>query len=91
MLLIVCSRKVVNCAMLCFMKTKPLIKSARLIFSENLRKLRLEQGISQEQLAEMADLHRTYIGSVERGERNISVDNMQVLANALNVALKDML
>ena len=73
------------------MKSKPLKKSARLVYADNLRKLRLEQGISQERLAELANLHRTYIGSVERGERNISIDNMQELANALNVALRDML
>lgn len=73
------------------MKTKPLKISARLVFADNLHKLRVEQGISQERLAEMADLHRTYVGSVERGERNISIDNMQKLADALSVTLKDML
>lgn len=77
--------------MLCFYEIKAIKKSARLVFADNLRKLRLEQGISQERLAELANLHRTYIGSVERGERNISIDNMQELANALNVSLRDML
>lgn len=91
MLLIVCSRKVIKCAMLCFYEIKAIKKSARLVFADNLRKLRLEQGTSQERLAELANLHRTYIGSVERGERNISIDNMQEPANALNVSLRDML
>lgn len=65
--------------------------SARQIFSENLRKIRLEKKMSQEELAEESGLHRTYIGSVERGERNISIDNMERLALALNVKLQDLL
>jgi len=56
-----------------------------------MRKLREQNGLSQEVLAEMADLHRTYIGSVERGERNVSIDNMERIATALGVALRDML
>ncbi len=47
--------------------------------------------MSQERLAERSDLHRTYVGSVERGERNVSIDNMERLAAALGVALKEML
>jgi len=42
-------------------------------------------------LAELSDLHRTYVGSVERGERNISIDNMERLAAALGVELGDLL
>lgn len=56
-----------------------------------MRKLRDERELSQEYLAELANLHRTYIGSVERGERNISIDNMERIAMALGVALRDML
>jgi transcriptional regulator with XRE-family HTH domain len=73
------------------MNTKPLKLTARMIFAANLRRLRLERALSQELLAEMANLHRTYVGSVERGERNISIDNMESFANALNVSLREML
>jgi transcriptional regulator with XRE-family HTH domain len=60
--------------------------SLRWILASNLRKIRLSQGLSQERLAERAGLHRTYIGSVERAERNISIDNIEALAKALRVS-----
>ena len=66
-------------------------KSARVVFAANMRRLRRDRGLSQEKLAELADLHRTYVGSVERGERNISIDNMERLAAALRVELRDLL
>lgn len=62
-------------------------KPVRLIFAENLREARLGLGYSQEYLAELSGLHRTYIGSVERGERNISIDNMECLAHALGTTV----
>ena len=70
------------------MKTKP---SARKIFAENLRKARLAKGLSQEGLAELAHLHRTYVGSVERAERNVSIDNMERLAAAVGSLLPALL
>ena len=70
------------------MKLKP---SARRIFAENLRKARQEKRLSQEDLAELASLHRTYVGSVERAERNVSIDNMERLAAAVGVTLPELL
>ncbi len=67
------------------------ILSARLVFAKNLRKLRQSRDFSQEKLAELSGLHRTYIGSVERGERNISIDNMERIAIALGVDIQDLL
>ena len=64
---------------------------ARQVFAKNLRAARTNLGLSQEDLAYRAGLHRTYIGSVERGERNISVDNMELLAIALGCSLIDLL
>ncbi len=56
-----------------------------------MRNQRLALGFSQEYLAELTGLHRTYIGSVERGERNVSVDNMERIAGALSVDITDLL
>ena len=50
-----------------------------------MRKLRLDRGLSQEKLAELADLHRNYVGGVELGERNIAIINIVRLARALKV------
>jgi transcriptional regulator with XRE-family HTH domain len=61
------------------------LSDPRLLFGKRLRALRLERGLSQERLAELAELHRNYVGSVERGERNIALLNIVVLAHALKV------
>lgn len=59
-------------------------------FGNNVRKLRNKQGISQEELAFRSGLHRTYIGMVERAEKNISLLSIGKIANALDVTIKDM-
>ncbi len=55
----------------------------RRVFGQNLKAMRLKKELSQEALAELCCLHRTYIGSVERGERNISIDNIEIISDAL--------
>ena len=55
------------------------------IFANNVRKYRNEKGLSQEALADLAGLHRTYISAVERERRNISIDNIENIAAALNI------
>ena len=61
--------------------------TAKSVFATNMRRLRLELGMTQERLSELTQLHRTYIGSVERGERNVSINNMERIATALQIDL----
>ena len=65
--------------------------NTRILFAKNLKIFRQLKKISQEDLADIAELHRTYVSSVERGERNISIDNMEKLARALDVDIRDLL
>ena len=58
-----------------------------LAFGRAVRRLRIEHGWSQERLAEVAGIHRTYVGDVERGLRNVSLVNIERLARALSVDL----
>lgn len=60
-------------------------------FGERVRDLRKEQGLSQEQLAHVADLHRTYIGMIERAEKNITLLNIEKIAKALNIQVYKLL
>ena len=60
-------------------------------FGKRLREVRTKVGVSQEKLAEMAKLHRTYVSTVERGLRNISIVNIERLALALGVPMGDLM
>ncbi|MBD2389067.1 helix-turn-helix transcriptional regulator [Aphanizomenon flos-aquae NRERC-008] len=64
---------------------------ARKKLGSNIKQLRTKLELSQEQLAEKADLHRTYVGAVERGERNISLDNILAIARALEISASELL
>lgn len=66
-------------------------KSVLILFGKNVQRLRKNKGLSQEQLAEIAGLHRTYIGMIERAEKNITLINIEKIAAALNVKITDLL
>ncbi len=66
-------------------------KNILTIFGNNVRKYRKEQQLSQEKLAEFADVHRTYIGMIERAEKNITLLNMEKIAKALQIELTELL
>ena len=66
-------------------------ETARQRVARNIRARRIAANWSQEHLAEECGLHRTYIGSVERGERNISIDNVEAIAAAFSVDVSELL
>lgn len=59
-------------------------------FGQRIKELRIKQGLSQEKLAELANLHRTYISSVELGKRNVSLKNIWSLSKALDVPIDEL-
>ncbi len=59
-------------------------------FGEKVRFYRKSKGLSQEELSFKADLHRTYIGMIERAEKNITLTNIEKIANALEIDIKDL-
>ena len=63
---------------------------AQQLFATNMRRIRLEKKLTQEKVAEAAGLHPNYIGSVERGERNISICNIERIAVALGVTMSEL-
>ena len=67
-----------------FMKKEILIK-----FGKQIRKERLKQKLTQEELAAKAGVHRTYIGMIERAEKNITLENIEKIARALNLKIED--
>ncbi len=62
-----------------------------LFFGKHLKKLRLQQKISQEQLALLAELDRTYISGIERGKRNVSLLNLFKLAKSLDISVSELI
>ena len=67
------------------MKKELLIK-----FGNRIREQRLKLGLSQEELAAKAGVHRTYIGMIERAEKNITLNNIEKIANALQIKISDL-
>jgi len=63
----------------------------RRILADNIRTFRQIKGLSQEDLAHTCNLHRTYVGSVERGERNVTLSTLEVLAETLGVSVPKLL
>lgn len=61
-----------------------------LAFGHRVQELRKERNLSQEQLADLAGVHRTYIGMIERAEKNITLCNIERIAKALNMNIKDL-
>lgn len=65
--------------------------SLKRVLAQNIVRLRRSKGFSQEELADVCGLHRTYVGSVERGERNVTLSTLEVFAVALGVSVTDLL
>lgn len=66
-----------------------MISKIQTSFGNTVRRIRLSKGLSQEAFADLCELHRTYISDVELGKRNISIDNIEKIAKALNVNISD--
>lgn len=62
-----------------------------IMFGKRLRELRVDRGFSQEEFAQACGLHRTYIGQIERAEKNITLRSMEKIATTLGLELKDLL
>lgn len=65
-------------------------KEILVVFGDKVRELRKKKGLSQEDLSFKANLHRTYIGMIERAEKNITLVNIEKIANALEVNINDL-
>ena len=61
------------------------------ILGANVKNLRIKRNLTQEKLAELCDLHRTYVGAIERGDRNVSLKNIVIIAHALKVEPAELL
>lgn len=63
----------------------------KLKLGQRIKEIRIKQGYSQEELASLSKLHRTYISDIERGERNVSVENIEKIAKALKIEPNELL
>ena len=61
------------------------------VLANNLRRFRHDRHLSQEKLAELCGLHRTYVGSVERGERNVTLSTLEIFATVLEIGVPELL
>lgn len=66
-------------------------KNILVVFGDNVRKHRKSKGLSQEELAYKAGVHRTYIGMIERAEKNVTLLNIEKIANALEISISQLL
>jgi transcriptional regulator with XRE-family HTH domain len=71
-------------------KKRPINTNIQAIFGKHIRELRTAKGYSQEKLAEMASMHWTYLGGIERGERNPTLINIEKIATALDLSLSEL-
>ena len=67
------------------------MKNIKSKFGGKIKEVRIEKGLSQEELASICHLHRTYISDIERGERNVSIENVEKIANALEINPSELL
>lgn len=72
-------------------ETRKPSKEILVILAENLRRFRKDKNISQEKMAELCGLHRTYIGSIERCERNVTLSTLEIFAKILEITVPDLL
>lgn len=75
-------------------KTKGLRKPSpplKAILANRIKEFRQERGLSQEDFAELCEFHRTYIGSVERGERNVTLSTLEVFASVVGISVPELL
>lgn len=86
MLTIVCSTKVCNR----YTKVSSMKKDVLVDFGKKVRSRRIDLGLSQEELADKANVHRTYIGMIERAEKNITLENIEKISKALELNVRDL-
>ncbi len=91
MLIIVCCKSCILKIALYDLNVTMAKRSILIKFGENVREARKSKGLSQEQLSFKADLHRTYIGMIERAEKNVTLFNIEKISNALGVQISELL